>query len=49
MKAPETRENLQQRVRRSITILDSHQNEKSKSIVKELQSSSDVSIKAKVI
>ena len=43
-KAPETRENIQKRVLRSITMLNPHQTEKSKSILKELQSSSDVSI-----
>ena len=44
VKAPETREDIQKRVLRSITMLNPHQTEKSKSILKELQSSSDVSI-----
>ena len=39
-----TRENTQKRVLRSITMLNSHETEKSKSILKELQSSFDVSI-----
>ena len=43
-KAPETREDIQKRVLRSITMLNPHQTEKSKSILKELQGSSDVSI-----
>ena len=44
VKVPETRENIQKRVLRSTTMLNPHQTEKSKSILKELQSSSDVSI-----
>ena len=44
VKAPETREDIQNRVLRSITMLNPHQTEKSKSILKELQSSSDLSI-----
>ena len=44
MKAPETREDIQKRVLRSITMLNPHQTEKSKSILEELQSSADVSI-----
>ena len=43
-KAHETRENIQKRVLRSITRLNPHQTEKSKSVLKKLHSSSDVSI-----
>ena len=44
LKAPETREDIQKRVLRSITMLNPHQTKNSKSILKELQCSSDVSI-----
>ena len=44
VKPTETREGIQKRVLRSITMLNPHQSEKSKSILKELQSSDDVSI-----
>ena len=44
VKAQETRENIQKRVLRSITRLNLRQTEKSKSVFKKLQSSSDVSI-----
>ena len=44
VEAPETREDIQKRVLRSITMLSPHQTEKSRSILKELQSISDVSI-----
>ena len=43
-KAPETREDIQKTVLRSITMLNPNQTEKSKSILKEMRSSSDVSI-----
>ena len=43
-KAPETRKNIQKKVLRSITMLNTHQTETSESISKEFQSSSDVSI-----
>ena len=44
VKAPEKREDIQKRILRSITLLNPHQTEKSKSILKELQSSADVSV-----
>ena len=42
--APESRENIRKKGLRSVTVLDPHQTEKSKFVLKELQSNSDVSI-----
>ena len=42
VKAPETRENIQKRVLCSITMLNPHQTEQSESVLKKLQSNSDV-------
>ena len=43
-KSSETREDIQKKVLRSIKMLNPHQTEKSNSVLKELQSSSEVSI-----